>query len=233
MSSVPSQQPTRVYTPDDPYAIKGEWVRHDLLALVPATPRRVLSLGCGTGATELHLQQAGADVIGIDISADAVAIANGRISKAIVADIERDPLPELHPASFDLILCGDVLEHLRFTEHVLARLHGWLEDGGSLVLSVPNATHYTVIRELVFRRNWRYENGGLFDRGHYRLFTKKSLLRMLDECGFKIDTVTWIRPLSKKIRPIWCLLRPFTLVMPFLDEYFVQTWTLRARVDRG
>lgn len=232
VSSLPPTQSTRTCTPDDPYAIKGEWVRHDLLALVTTTPRRVLSLGCGTCATEMRLQQAGAEVIGIDVSAEAVAIASKRISKAMIADVEKDPLTELRPASFDLVMCGDVLEHLRFTEHVLARLHGWLEDGGSLVLSVPNATHYSVVRELVFRRNWRYEDGGLFDRGHYRLFTKKSLLRLLRECGFAIDAVISIRLITKKMRPIWWLLRPFTFVMPFLEEYFVQNWTVRAIARR-
>ena len=212
--------------------MKGEWVRHDLLALVQGTPRRVLSLGCGTCATEVHLQQAGAEVIGIDVSAEAVAVANQRIHKAMVADVEKDALPELQPQSFDLVLCGDVLEHLRFTEHVLARLHGWLADGGALIVSVPNATHYTVVRELVFRRNWRYEAGGLFDRGHYRLFTKKSLLRLLGEQSFVVEEVTSIRSMTPKMRPVWWLLRPLMFVLPFLEEYFVQNWTVRARVKR-
>lgn len=224
--------PNRPYTPADPYDVKGEWIRHDLLALVPDRPRRVLSLGCGTGATEVHLVKQGAEVVGIDVSAEAVAIAATRLARAFVADVEKDPLPELQPGSFDLVLCGDVLEHLRFTEHVLDRLHGWLAPGGALVVSVPNATNHYVLRQLVLHRNWKYEDGGLFDRGHYRLFTKKSLLRLLGEHGFEVETVTCIRPLSRKIKPLWLLLRPLTWLFPALDEYFVQNWTVRARAQR-
>jgi 2-polyprenyl-3-methyl-5-hydroxy-6-metoxy-1,4-benzoquinol methylase len=227
-----STEAPRSYTPDDPYDVKGEWIRHDLLALVEGQPKRVLSLGCGTCATELQLQQKGAEVVGLDVSAEAVEVGNRRISKAMVADVETDALTELQPRSFDLVLCGDVLEHLRFTEHVLQRLHGWLADGGALVLSVPNATHYTIVRELLVRRNWRYEDGGLFDRGHYRLFTKKSLLRLLREQGFAVDKVTSIRMVATRMKPIWWLLRPLTWVFRGLEEYFVQNWTVRARVVR-
>jgi 2-polyprenyl-3-methyl-5-hydroxy-6-metoxy-1,4-benzoquinol methylase len=224
------QSPVRSsYSPSHPYDVKGEWVRHDLLAAVQEAPRRVLSLGCGTGATEERLQAAGAQVFGVDVAADAVAIARRRLTCVLVGDVERDPLPELRQRSFDLVLCGDVLEHLRFPEHVLGRLRGWLVDGGTFVLSVPNATHYSVLRELAWRRNWRYEDAGLFDRGHYRLFTKTSLLRMLAQAGFAVEAVTSIRPLSRKARLLRWLLAPVVWLRPGVDEYFVQTWTVRAR----
>lgn len=227
-----STTPQRQYTPDDPYDVKGEWVRHDLLAMVEGQPRRVLSLGCGTGATEVHFVRQGASVFGIDVSSDAVAIAGKRLETAIVADVEGDPLPQLHPGSFDLILCGDVLEHLRFAEHVLDRLRGWLADDGQLVLSVPNATHYTILRQLVLRRDWKYEDAGLFDRGHYRLFTKKSLLRLLDEHGLRVAAVSFLRPLSPKMKILFTLLRPLVWLVPPLNEYFVQNWIVRAHKKR-
>ena len=189
----------------------------------------MLSLGCGTGATEIHLRHLGAQVVGIDVSADAIAIAKMRIQHAIVADIEQDPLLHLESRSFDLILCGDVLEHLRFTEYVLDRIRGWLAPDGHFIVSVPNATHHTLLRQLVLYRNWKYEDSGLFDRGHYRLFTRKSLVRMLGEHGFLIEAVTFIRPISKKIVLVWWLLKPLIWLCPFLNEYFVQTWTVRAR----
>lgn len=222
----------RQYSPTDPYDVKGTWVRHDLLSLVPQSPRRVLSLGCGTGDTELRLQQQGAEVTGIDVSAEAIAIASQRLTRAIVADVESDPLPDLQPHSFDVVLCGDVLEHLRFPEHVLDRLRAWLTEDGTFVVAVPNATHHSVLRQLVLHRDWKYENAGLFDRGHYRLFTKKSLLRLLDERGFRVEAVTFLRPLSGRLKWIWWLLRPLAWLFPALDEYFVQTWTVRARPKR-
>lgn len=223
------QDALRAYTPTDPYGVKGEWIREDLLAMATPPPRRALSIGCGTGATEAVLRRSGAQVWGLDVSAEAVAIAAGRLDRAFVADIETDALSELEPGSFDLVLCGDVLEHLRFTEHALARIHGWLADGGHLVVAVPNAAHYYVVRELALRRNWRYEDGGLFDRGHYRLFTKTSLLRLLAEHGFAIDATAGTPATSSKLRFVRALLRPLLWLLPGLDEHFVYTWTVRAR----
>lgn len=231
-STLENADSDRAYSPDDPYSVKGEWIRHDLLDMVPTTPGRVLSLGCGTGATESLLQKGGAEVWGIDVSVDAVEIARQRIGNAFVADVETAPLPELEPGSFDLVLCGDVLEHLRFTEHTLGRIHQWLGDDGHLVVAIPNATHYTVINTLVFKRNWRYEDGGLFDRGHYRLFTKKSLLRLLGEHGFELECIRGHRSVGRKVRVLHFLLRPFFWLMPFLNEYLVYTWTMRVKKVR-
>lgn len=222
-------EPAAHLTPAAPYGVKGEWIRHDLLAMVPATAKRVLSLGCGTGATETLLQQRGVEVWGIDVSAGAIEVAKTRLSAAMVADVESDELPQLPTGWFDAVLCGDVLEHLRFPEHVLDRLRGWLAPGGSLIVAVPNSTHHSVIRTLVLRRDWKYEDGGLFDRGHYRLFTRKSLLRLLGEHGFAVDAVAGSRPLSGKLRILHALLRPVAWLWRGIDEYFVYTWTVRAR----
>lgn len=222
-------QPQRHYSPRAPYDVKGAWVRHDLLAMVPTTPRRVLSVGCGTGDTELHLQQRGAEVTGIDVAAESVAIASSRLTKVLIGDVEQDPLPELLPHSFDLILCGDVLEHLRFTEHVLDRLRSWITPDGALVVSVPNATHHSVLRQLALHRDWQYADAGLFDRGHYRLFTKKSLLRLLGDHGFRVEKVDCLRQDGSKERWLRRVLKPLVWLFPALDEYFVQTWTVRAR----
>lgn len=196
-------------------------------------PRRVLSIGCGTGATEAVLERSGIEVWGLDVSAEAVAVASRRITRAFVADIETDALPELEPRSFDLVLCGDVLEHLRFTEHALGRIHGWLAEGGRLVAAVPNAAHHSVVRTLVLRRDWKYEDGGLFDRGHYRLFTKKSLVRMLGEHGFELEAAAGSKPMGRKLRFVHLLLRPLFWLMPSLDEFLVYTWTVRARKVGG
>lgn len=221
--------PPSHYSPRTPYDVKGAWVRHDLLAMAPPTARRVLSIGCGTGDTELHLQQRGAEVTGVEICPESATVARSRLTKVLIGDVEQDPLPELQPHSFDLVLCGDVLEHMRFTEHVLGRLRGWIADDGALVVSVPNATHHSVIRQLALHRDWKYESAGLFDRGHYRLFTKKSLLRLLEAHGFRVERVDCLRQSGAKERWLRALLRPLSWLFPALDEYFVQTWTVRAR----
>lgn len=219
----------RSYSPDFPYDVKGDQVRHDLLGMIDGRPARILSVGCGVCATEAGLQSAGAEVWGLDISRDAVARASKVIHRAICGDIETDPLAEIPKGYFDAILCGDVLEHLRYTELALGRIREWLTDGGQFVVSVPNAAHYSVIRELAFRRDWKYEDAGLFDRGHYRLFTRKSLVRMLEAQGYAVEALGRNRPLAPKAKKVWFLIRPMLAVAPVLDDYLVQQWIVRGR----
>jgi trans-aconitate methyltransferase len=177
------------------------------------------------------LEGSGAEVWGLDVSEEAIRVARTRIRHAIVGDIECGELQALVGQKFDLILCGDVLEHLRFVEHSLQRIRNWLDDGGALLVSVPNAAHYFVIRELFIRRDWHYLDAGVFDRGHYRLFTRKSLVRLLVEQGFQVDCVSYLRPVSPKMRLVWWPLSAALTMFPFLNEYFVSAWLLRARLS--
>ena len=55
----------------------------------------------------------------------------------------------------------------------------YLKPGGTLIASLPNIQHYSVVLPLVFRGRWRYENEGLLDRTHLRFFTRESAVALL------------------------------------------------------
>jgi len=128
------------------------WPRPDLLELVPTTARRVLDVGCAAGVFGENLKRRqGCEVVGIELDSSAAAEARSRLDKVIQADIETLDLSSL--GSFDAIVCGDILEHLRQPGEVLKRLRGAVNPNGVLIASFPNIRHMAVVQQLV-EGNW-------------------------------------------------------------------------------
>jgi SAM-dependent methyltransferase len=95
----------------------------------------VLDLGCRDGAlTAAYLD--GNTIVGVDVDRSALARAGRRGIETVWADLD-EPLP-FEDESFDVVVAGEVLEHLRLPERALAEAHRVLRPGGLLVGSVPN-----------------------------------------------------------------------------------------------
>lgn len=171
---------------DDAYF---EFDRPELRELVPATARRVLDVGCGAGALGAALrEERGIEVAGLELSADAAAQARERLDAVVEADL--DQLEELpfERGSFDAMVFGDVLEHLRDPHRLLRVLRPWLADDGALVCSIPNVAHWSVVLPLLTQDRWPYADAGLLDRTHVHFFTVTEAELMLRECGFAVDS---------------------------------------------
>jgi SAM-dependent methyltransferase len=112
-----------------------------LLPLMPDPPARILDLGCGTGSLAVLLAQAGHEVIGIDTSAEMLALARDKAATAGVRlDLGRADAadPPFGPASADVVLCRHVLWSLDDRDAVLANWTRLLCPGGRLVLVEGN-----------------------------------------------------------------------------------------------
>jgi methionine biosynthesis protein MetW len=171
---------------DDAYF---EFDRPEVRALVPAEAGRVLDVGCGAGALGAALrEERGIEVAGLEISPQAAARARERLDAVVEADL--DQLEELpfEPGSFDAMVFGDVLEHLRDPHRLLRTLRPWLADGGSLVCSIPNVGHWSVVLPLIAQDRWPYADAGLLDRTHVHFFTLTEAEQMLRECGFALES---------------------------------------------
>jgi len=89
------------------------------------------------------------------------------------------------PASFDAVVCGDLVEHLRDPGSTLARLRPLLRPGGRLVLSTPNVANWALRLSLLGGR-WRYTDRGILDRTHAHLFTRKTLIETVEAAGYRV-----------------------------------------------
>ncbi|WP_458011147.1 methyltransferase domain-containing protein [Candidatus Solincola sp.] len=135
--------------------------------------RRVLDVGCGTGGNFPFLSRYG-EVEGCDYSEEAVRFCRLRgIAPVREASIYDLPYPD---ASFDLVTCLDVLEHLRLDLPALRELERVLKPGGHLLLTIPG----------------RPELYSDFDclAGHLRRYTREEAKRLLRATGLRLLRLT-------------------------------------------
>jgi len=165
--------------------------RTEVLPLLPAgRVDRILDVGCGRGDTLAFLRGEGRCTwtCGVELFSEAGNVAKGRLDEVHVGNIEQLDLP-IEPASLDVVLCLDVLEHLIDPWSTVTRLASLLKPGGVLIASVPNVRHFRVVLPLLFRGQWKYADFGLMDRTHLRFFTKDSAIELLESAGLRVDAV--------------------------------------------
>jgi len=126
------------------------------LERVPRAPRRVLDAGCGDGrlARRMADRWPGAKVVALDGDNDAVAAASRRDTTGRVDWIHGEIPGARDGAPFDVIVCTDVLEHIRDDAAAMAWFASELSDRGWLVLHVPaaNQTHaFAAVRAAIDR----------------------------------------------------------------------------------
>lgn len=159
--------------------------REEMLPFVPDGVKRVLEVGCGAGrfGEALHRQR-GAAVWGIERDPEAAAQAATRLERVLVDDAFA-AVGQLAGERFDLVVCNDLLEHLPDPGMLLRELRGLVPADGRLLVSLPNMRHYKVLLHLLVARDWRYRDSGVLDRTHLRFFTRRSMLRLLEENGWR------------------------------------------------
>jgi 2-polyprenyl-3-methyl-5-hydroxy-6-metoxy-1,4-benzoquinol methylase len=158
--------------------------------------KEVLEIGCASGyLTEYLAQHLGCRVTGLEINPDAAQAAAPFCARIIVGDVENEQTLNQIAGGFEVIILGDVLEHLIYPEVTLRRLKHRLKPDGRLVVSVPNVAHWTVRRALLFGR-FDYADRGILDRTHLRFYTRTSIRALLVSCGYSITGwgVTLILP---------------------------------------
>jgi SAM-dependent methyltransferase len=143
--------------------------------------RRVLDLGCRDGALTREFA-AGNEVVGVDADRDALAEAQQLGIETRWADLD-EPLP-FPDASFDVVVAGELLEHLRDPRQLVAEARRVLRPGGMLVASVPNA--YRLKNRLRFLAGRKPED----DPTHLQMFAAGDVRRLLE--GFDEPTLHFI-----------------------------------------
>lgn len=106
--------------------------------------RRVVDIGCGGGILSEALAAQGAEVIGIDIAAQALAVARLHLHESELQVDYRAATAEQHaaanPASCEIVTCMELLEHVPEPVSVLRACADLLKPGGSCFLSTLNRT---------------------------------------------------------------------------------------------
>ncbi len=154
-----------------------------LLALVPPSTA-VLDVGCASGYLGSRLAAQGCTVWGIEQDEQACAnVPQGAYVEVLCADIQQAQNLPWPPASFDVIIAADVLEHLLDPLKALLLLRRYLREGGRLLVSLPNIAHVST-RLGLLRGNFRYVETGILDRTHVHLYTFPTAIDLVASAGF-------------------------------------------------
>ena len=159
----------------------------------------IMDAGCGNGLFARAMQEQGYEVVGMDISGNAVAQA-----RRMYRDIEFvcNPLDAGWPFKddgFSVVFCTEVIEHVLGIYEMLMEMNRVLKQGGTLILTTP---YHGLIKNLLlvlcgFERHFSNIEGG-----HIRFFTGRFLKNLLNEFGFEIIETKYIgrvRPIAKSI----------------------------------
>ena len=158
--------------------------------------KSVLELGCATGHVTKAMVDRGCKVVGIELDAAAATVAEAWAERVVAGDIDRGEVwDQIDDESFDVVLCGDVLEHLRDPLGALRSAVRKLKPDGYVVTSLPNVAHGDV-RMLLLGGSFRYREVGLLDRTHLRFFTLETIRELLRGAGLLVvDTKRVVVPL--------------------------------------
>lgn len=165
--------------------------RPDLIEFTNRNARTILEIGGGYGGFAKNFSP-DAEYYLVDPVASKIQgqiPVNLRIFSSTYDQVQ-SKIPEGY---FDMIICNDVLEHMVdhriFLEQVKSKLK---PDSGRLLLSVPNVFQIKTLSNLIIRRDWFYEESGLFDKTHVVFFTKKSIARLIVDAGYEIQKISLI-----------------------------------------
>ena len=166
-----------------------ENIRTDLVEMINSREQdeiHVLEIGCGTGETLGYIKKMypNSHVCGIEYVASVAEKAKPELS-VICGDVENMEIP-FEEESFDYIVCGDVIEHLRDPEVTIEKLKRFLKPNGCIIASIPNLMQAEVIYDLL-RGYFSYRDSGILDRTHLRFFTEKEIQKMFLRLGFSIE----------------------------------------------
>jgi 2-polyprenyl-3-methyl-5-hydroxy-6-metoxy-1,4-benzoquinol methylase len=157
-------------------------------------------------------------VTGVEVDAEAAKRARDYCKEVHVLDLNSyDWIKSLNGKDFDVVLLGDVLEHLIDPASVLMQIRTLLDNEGYVVISLPNLVHW-ITRLRILLGQFNYQPTGTLDHTHLRFFTVKTARKLIEGSGFRIMR---FRPaiggrMSGHLRPIWqCL----ALLLPGLFAF--------------
>jgi SAM-dependent methyltransferase len=156
--------------------------------------KRVLDLGCRAGAlTRAYVE--GNEVVGVDVDREALEQAAALGIETVWASAD-EPLP-FPDESFDVVVAGELLEHLRFPDRTLAEARRVLRPGGLVIGSVPNTYRLKSRLRFLVGRPPEFAD----DPTHLRMFAGADVLRLLD--GFEEAELRYVAgrlvPLSPRL----------------------------------
>ena len=154
--------------------------------LGPPNGRHLVDAGCGEGSFCEHLELLGFHASGFDVSASGAAIAAERARTGrVVRASAYDDLRRTFGRGFDVVTALEVIEHLYAPRLFLQRARELLAPGAPLILSTP---YHGYLKNLALAATGKLDDHftALWDGGHIKFFSPRTIRLILEECGYRI-----------------------------------------------
>ncbi|MEO7297110.1 MAG: class I SAM-dependent methyltransferase [Verrucomicrobiota bacterium] len=146
---------------------------------------RVLDVGCGNGYTAGQFLDLGCEVVGIDLSSSGVEIARTSYPEGRFEVLPADDqlLVNLKEKPFDIIVSTEVVEHLYAPREYAKGCFNALKSGGRFICTTP---YHGYLKNLMLSLagHWDLHANPLWDGGHIKLWSPRTLKKLLSETGF-------------------------------------------------
>jgi 2-polyprenyl-6-hydroxyphenyl methylase/3-demethylubiquinone-9 3-methyltransferase len=151
-------------------------------------PRRVIDVGCGTGATAALLAAERYAVTGVEPSASGVAIAARAFPQVVVHHGScYDDLAGKY-GRFPVVVSLEVVEHVFFPRKFAKCVFDLLEPGGMAILSTPYHGYWKNL-VLAVAGKWDRHLAPLWDNGHIKFWSPSTLTALLAEAGLHVERI--------------------------------------------
>ena len=146
---------------------------------------RVLDVGCGNGFTCGEFLKRGCRVVGVDLSRSGIEVARKTYPGARFEVLPADDqlLEKLGEPPFDLVVSTEVVEHLYSPREYARGCFQALRPGGRFICTTP---YHGYLKNLALSilGHWDRHANPLWDGGHIKLWSRRTLTTLLTEAGF-------------------------------------------------
>jgi 2-polyprenyl-3-methyl-5-hydroxy-6-metoxy-1,4-benzoquinol methylase len=153
---------------------------------------KVLDLGCNDGNLSLYMARKGCEVLGIDLARNAVECARKSAEHYGIKNARFESIDFVRdwngPATFDLVLCSHVIEHVPDDKQFIQKISAALKPGGTALIFTP--TPYASLYRCSKFFTGRYKHDE--DVGHLRRYTRQSAIDVFSGSGLDVTKIVFM-----------------------------------------
>lgn len=144
--------------------------------------QQILDIGCGAGTVDFFLASIGYNVLGVDISENALSMANinanlFRLENKVKFKLCKFP-DESPRGKFDFIICSEVMEHLPDDRKALHSINKLLKRGGMVLITTPSSN--SLLEKLGLMKEYNKKVG------HLRMYSESDWKKLAENSGLKV-----------------------------------------------